>query len=141
MAPPPSSNKKAPPQSKSRDLVPVGPREVVGSRKHHAGSKRDENGNKPTTARALILRNGKHGAMGTGELVSTQPLSGREKLDLLAGSQPRLLGCHCLTLDTEDLMNRYAQALATPFSAERAVKIAEAQFLGNSSRYSNCQTC
>ena len=38
-----------------------------------------------STARALVLRNGKHGAMGTGELVAHGRLSGREKLELLAG--------------------------------------------------------
>ena len=40
---------------------------------------------KESTARALILRNGKHGAMGTGELVAQGRMSGREKLELLAG--------------------------------------------------------
>ena len=69
--------------SKSRELVPVGPREVF--KKSH-GRQRDENGNKPLTARALVLRNGKHGAMGTGEMVLATRMSGREKLDLLAGA-------------------------------------------------------
>jgi hypothetical protein len=49
--------------------------------------KKDEHGRRPTTTRALILRNGKHGAMGTGELVPfANKISGREKLELLAGS-------------------------------------------------------
>lgn len=40
-----------------------------------------------STARALVLRNGRTGAMGTGELVAMTRLSGREKLELLAGEQ------------------------------------------------------
>ncbi|KAG1746133.1 hypothetical protein EDB19DRAFT_1894277 [Suillus lakei] len=74
---------KVPPVlSTSRDLVPVGPRQVQVS-KH--GGKRDENGLKPTTSRALVLRNGKFGARGTGEVMLSSKMSGREKLDLLAG--------------------------------------------------------
>jgi len=74
---------KVPPVlSTSRDLVPVGPRHVQVS-KH--GGKRDENGLKPTTSRALVLRNGKFGARGTGEVMLSSKMSGREKLDLLAG--------------------------------------------------------
>ena len=76
-----SSRPKAEP-SKSRELVPVGPREVV--KKHH-GRERDANGHKPLTARALVLRNGKYGSMGTGEVVLATRMSGREKLELLAG--------------------------------------------------------
>jgi hypothetical protein len=56
-------------------LVPSGkPGDVVQSG-HVTGS----------TARALVLRNGRHGAMGTGEIVALGRLSGREKLELLAG--------------------------------------------------------
>lgn len=40
---------------------------------------------KESTARALVLRNGKHGAMGAGELAAPARMSGREKLELLAG--------------------------------------------------------
>jgi hypothetical protein len=69
--------------SNSRDLVPVGPRQLAAKNQ----GKRDENGDKPTTTRALILRNGKHGARGTGELMVMHKLTGREKLDLLAGMQ------------------------------------------------------
>jgi len=64
-------------------LVPTGPRDVstkVTKRRTHSGT-----GEKPTTTRALVLRNGKHGARGTGELMLASKLSGREKLDLLAG--------------------------------------------------------
>ena len=45
--------------------------------------------NRKTTERALVLRNGKHGAMGTGELVAVGRMSGREKFDLLSGRFPR----------------------------------------------------
>ena len=82
MPPKPPPKKPKPALSKSRELVPVGPREVF--KKHH-GRQRDENGNKPLTARALVLRNGKYGAMGTGEIVLATRMSGREKLELLAG--------------------------------------------------------
>jgi hypothetical protein len=68
--------------SASKALVPVGQRGV--STKHDP-TKRDENGDKPTTVRALVLRNGKHGARGTGEVMLVSKISGREKLDLLAG--------------------------------------------------------
>ena len=81
--PPKAAPRPKPPLSKSRELVPVGPREVF--KKSH-GRQRDENGHKPLTARALVLRNGKHGAMGTGEVVLASRMSGREKLDLLAGT-------------------------------------------------------
>ena len=76
-------NRPKPVPSNSRELVAVGPREVFKSRQH--GRERDANGNKPLTARALVLRNGKHGAMGTGEVVLATRMSGREKLELLAG--------------------------------------------------------
>lgn len=81
---PPTKTKPAKPiLSSSRDLVPVGPREVFAKN----ASRRDENGNKPLTARALVLRNGKYGARGTGEIVLAGKMSGREKLDLLAGQR------------------------------------------------------
>lgn len=44
---------------------------------------------KPSTKKALILRNGKHGSAGTGELVlSSDRIPGQEKLQLLAGKSP-----------------------------------------------------
>lgn len=70
-------------QSKSQALVTTGPKEVVHKKTH---SKRDADGNKPTTARALVLRNGKYGSMGTGEMILATKMSGREKLELLAGT-------------------------------------------------------
>ena len=69
----------------SRDLVTVGKRDVTVS-KH--GSKRDKDGRRPTTSKALVLRNGKHGSMGTGEIILAGKMSGREKMDLLAGEHP-----------------------------------------------------
>lgn len=98
MPPTPSSSRKPPP-GKSQDLVPVGPREVIAAKKHSLTNKRDEYGNKPTTVRAMILRNGKDGARGTGELVMSRVrMSGREKLDLLAGLCHQLLArCGPLT--------------------------------------------
>jgi hypothetical protein len=68
--------------SSSRDLVPVGPRHLTA--KTHV--KRNEDGERPTTARALVLRNGKYGARGTGELMLLSKITGREKLELLAGT-------------------------------------------------------
>ena len=67
--------------STSRDLVPVGPRDVSA----RSQKKGDAKGEKLTTTRALILRNGKYGARGTGELMPVTRITGREKLDLLAG--------------------------------------------------------
>ncbi|KAG1731502.1 uncharacterized protein EDB91DRAFT_1058741 [Suillus paluster] len=102
---------KAPPVlSTSRDLVPVGPRHVQVS-KH--GGKRDENGLKPTTSRAIVLRNGKFGARGTGEVMLSSKMSGREKLDLLA----------------EDLVNERARtAVMSPLKLSKCIKIADSQF-------------
>jgi hypothetical protein len=65
----------------SKALVPVGRKDVSAKNP----LKRNENGDLPTTARALVLRNGKFGARGTGELMVVNKISGREKLDLLAG--------------------------------------------------------
>lgn len=80
----PKKSSKPPVLSKSTDLVPVGPRHL--QRTSHG--KRDESGHKPSTSRALVLRNGKYGARGDGELVLATKMSGREKLDLLAGKIP-----------------------------------------------------
>jgi hypothetical protein len=65
-------------------IVPITPREVISS----ATSKGKYTGKTPekgTTTRALVLRNGKHGARGTGEIILMSRMTGREKLDLLAG--------------------------------------------------------
>jgi hypothetical protein len=65
-------------------IVPTAPREVTSSAisKGKYISKTPE---KATTTRALVLRNGKHGARGTGEIILMSRMTGREKLDLLAG--------------------------------------------------------
>lgn len=95
--------------SESRDLVPAGPRQVQA--KYYG--KRDEDGLKPSTSRALVLRNGKYGTNGTGELVLASRISGREKLDLLA----------------EDLVSqRTRSAIMAPLQLEKCVKIADSQF-------------
>ncbi len=76
--------------SNSKDLITLGPRTVAEKR----SGRRDAEGNRierPTTTRALVLRNGKHGARGTGEVVALGRLTGREKLDLLAGAYLRML--------------------------------------------------
>lgn len=63
------------------EIISLGSRQLVA--KH--SSRLDENGLLPSTSRALVLRNGKQGAMGTGELMSLRKPIGREKLDLLGG--------------------------------------------------------
>jgi hypothetical protein len=82
MPPKPKSSKPLVAPSTSRDLVPVGAKHL--SSKYH-GRVRNEQGERPTTARALVLRNGKYGARGTGEVMLPNKVTGREKLDLLAG--------------------------------------------------------
>ena len=67
--------------SRHTEIITLGSRQLVA--KH--SSRLDENGLLPSTSRALILRNGKQGAMGTGELMSLRKPIGREKLDLLGG--------------------------------------------------------
>ena len=81
---PPKSAAKATSNSNSKTqaLVKTGPKEIV-AKKHRA--QRDENGHRPTTAQALILRRSKYGPVGEGEVVASTKISGREKLDLLAG--------------------------------------------------------
>jgi hypothetical protein len=66
---------------KRTELITVGSRQIQV--KHP--SRLDQNGLLPSTARALVLRNGKQGAMGTRELMSLRKPIGREKLELLGG--------------------------------------------------------
>ncbi|KAJ7593978.1 hypothetical protein C8J56DRAFT_1012387 [Mycena floridula] len=109
MAPKSKAQAKTKP-SASRDLITTGPKEVVHSRKRRL----DKQGNPyilPTTSRALVLRNGKAGARGTGEVVLVSKLTGREKLDLLA----------------EDLINKAKTALGVPFRLKECERIAESQ--------------
>ncbi|KAF7361625.1 hypothetical protein MVEN_00505800 [Mycena venus] len=107
MPPKPKATLKAPAAPTSNALVPVGARHLSAKRQ----TKRDENGDKPTTARALVLRNGKHGARGTGEMILVTKLLGREKLDLLA----------------EDLVEKSKAAIMNPFRLEHCLKIADSQ--------------
>jgi hypothetical protein len=77
---------KAKSGSSSKDLVTIGLRDVSSKTHIKPAYKRDEKGQKPTTSRALVLRNGKYGSQGTGEVMLVGRMSGREKLDLLAGT-------------------------------------------------------
>jgi len=72
-----------PPKGPSSSLVPKGKRDVIS--KDPSRFRRGQVGPKPTTERALVLRKS---IMGGGEVLGTMPkkLSGREKLDLLAGA-------------------------------------------------------
>jgi hypothetical protein len=79
---PPKAQKTPAEPSKSRDLVGVGPRHV---QVHHQAGKRKEGRERETTTRALVLRDGKHGARGTGEVFAPARMMGREKLEILAG--------------------------------------------------------
>ncbi|KAJ3984757.1 hypothetical protein F5890DRAFT_1474338 [Lentinula detonsa] len=98
--------------SDSRSLVSTGPKDV---QKHYG--KRDERQReiRPTTERALVLRNGKHGVQGTGEMILMMKMTGREKLDLLA----------------EDLVEKANKSLLTPFRMELCLKLAESQLSEN----------
>ncbi|KAF9478819.1 hypothetical protein BDN70DRAFT_879530 [Pholiota conissans] len=105
-----------PPQVKrgapTQELVSIGRRDVFSkSNPSRLHGKRDEHGQKPTTSKALILRNGKYGAQGTGELMLMGRMSGREKLDLLA----------------ENLVEESKKAILSPLRLEKCLKMAEAQ--------------
>lgn len=116
----------------SHDLVPVGPRHVQSN--YHR--KRDENGLKPSTSRALILRNGKYGARGTGEVILAGRITGREKLDLLAGTFTSFLLSHLLTTSPEDLISQKSRtALMAPFRLDKCIRIADSQYNGMLSHF------
>lgn len=111
----------------SRDLIPVGPKHV--QTKFHG--KRDQNGLKPSTSRALVLRNGKYGARGTGEIILAGRMSGREKLDLLAGTSVSSILTQLLTAALEDLISQKSRtALMAPFKLDKCIKIADSQYNG-----------
>ena len=122
----------------SRDLVPVGPRHVstkapghLSTRSSKNQSKRDEHGEKPTTSRAIVLRNGKHGARGTGELMLVSKLTGREKLDLIAGTTPDIQYFSLTNaVSTEDLVEQSRKAILNPFRLDQCHKIATSQCNG-----------
>lgn len=115
--------------STSKDLVPGGPRHVAGNARHGG---RNEGRKRPTTSRALILRNGKYGARGTGELMLMNKLSGREKLDLLAGANLSRVNVQKVAQMPipEDLVKQSKNAIMNPFRLERCLKIAESQYHG-----------
>ena len=82
--PHPKPTPKAGKPSPSKEVVSVGRKDVF----KNSGAGRPETfKERPTTTKALVLRNGKYGAMGSGELVSLSKIGGREKLDLLAGTR------------------------------------------------------
>jgi hypothetical protein len=62
----------------------VGPRNLVFKAPKLSGKRQAEE--KPTTSRALVLRNGKYGTGGTGEVILMRKMSGFGKMDLLAGN-------------------------------------------------------
>jgi hypothetical protein len=118
--------------SRQRQLVPLAPRHAVLTNPRQ--SKRDANGDLPTTARALVLRNGKFGARGTGEIVlAAGKLTGREKLDLLAGQFTSIahLILYCNDHVLDDLVHKKLKgAILAPFRLEHCLKTAESQFTG-----------
>uniref|UniRef100_A0A8H8CPI7 Uncharacterized protein n=1 Tax=Psilocybe cubensis TaxID=181762 RepID=A0A8H8CPI7_PSICU len=104
--PPDKKPSKTP--SSSKDLIPVnGKRELLAK----SQPKREDRGPKPTTSKALVLRNGKYGSQGTGELIHLGRMTGREKLDLLA----------------DNLVQESKKAFLNPFRLEKCLKIAESQ--------------
>ncbi|KAF8650432.1 hypothetical protein AX16_005235 [Volvariella volvacea WC 439] len=105
---PPKKLPKIAAQPKSSDaLITRGARDVAPS-----SSRNRPQGEKPTTTRAMVLRNGKYGARGTGELVLMSRLTGHEKVVLLA----------------EDLMERSRVAIMAPFNIGQCLKIAESHY-------------
>jgi hypothetical protein len=74
---PPKANSKP-----SNALVARGKRELI-----HSATARKSLGLKPSTSKALILRNAKFGAVGSGEVqLFNKRVFGQEKLDILAGT-------------------------------------------------------
>jgi hypothetical protein len=78
--------KPAKPAKESKELIPRAKREVIGQSEGVRLKPADQ---RPSTSRALVLRNGKFGARGTGELIKMgNKIVGQEKLELLAGMSP-----------------------------------------------------
>lgn len=125
---PPNSKPKLTSGSPSNVLVPVGPRHIVPKSPKLLAKRQSEE--KPTTSRALVLRNGKYGTRGTGEVMLVGKMSGREKMDLLAGkSSSAYVPCKPLNTNdiTEDLVKQSKHALMNPVRLEQCLKIAESQ--------------
>jgi hypothetical protein len=114
-------------KSASKDLVKLGPREVFVE----ADKAQKLREVKPTTSRALVLRNGKYGVQARGDLSLMSKISGREKLDLLAGELTVTpFTSLSITVSTEDLVDRTSKAVAAPFDIEKCLRIAESQYDG-----------
>jgi hypothetical protein len=128
--PPKGSTKSS--STTPKALVKTGPRDVSSKNP----SNRALNHDLPSTARALILRNSKYGAVGTGEVVLVSKLTGREKLDLLAGVMSLLtrpfsfLHFFFVSVGTEDLTEKASKALSRPFKLAECLGIAESQYNG-----------
>lgn len=124
---PPNSKPKLTSRSPSNVLVPAGPRHIVQKPPKLLAKRQPEE--KPTTSRALVLRNGKYGTRGTGEVMLVSKMSGREKMDLLAGiSSSAYVPCKRLNMHiAEDLVKQSKQALMNPVRLEQCLKIAESQ--------------
>ena len=100
---PPNSKTKPTLGSSSNALVPVGPRHLVAKAPKLSGKGQPEE--KPTTSRALVLRNGKYGTRGTGEVILMKKMSGREKMDLLAGNSSNVcVPCNCLNITLQRIL-------------------------------------
>ena len=100
---PPKSKPKLTSGSPSNALVRVGPRHIVPRAPKLSGIRQSEE--KPTTSQALVLRNGKYGARGTGEVILMKKMSGREKMDLLAGkSSIACVPCKCLNITLQRIL-------------------------------------
>lgn len=69
--------------SATKELISTGPRHVF--KNSDQSKEKLKKPLKETTTRALVLRNGKYGTRGTGEIMLASRMTGREKLDLLAG--------------------------------------------------------
>ena len=73
-----------PGKAHSKEVISLGRRDLF---KNSGAGRPDTFKERPTTTKALVLRNGKYGAMGSGELILLSKIGGREKLDLLAGTR------------------------------------------------------
>ncbi|KAF5351689.1 hypothetical protein D9756_007604 [Leucocoprinus leucothites] len=108
MASKPKSKPKPGAKPQVKDLVKVGPRDVFVE----ADKAQKLREVKPTTSRALVLRNDKLALRGNSDAAYMQRISGREKLDLLA----------------EDLVDRTTKAVSAPFDIHKCLRIAESQY-------------
>jgi hypothetical protein len=101
--------------SAARDLIPIGPRVVF--KNSDTTKEKLKRPQKDTTTRALVLRNGKYGARGTGEIMLASRMMGREKLDLLAGTVAALINDHDLMCFNRGPCRENEEGNPAPFSA------------------------